>query len=525
MGSSQGLTGIIYRAYNRFFGRGKVYSEFIKNKEPKGSLLLAQSREVFSYNPKFSVVIPLYETNPRFLEELLLSFLNQTYKNFELCISDASSFEEVEVHKEICEKYSGLGLSVNFIPLDKNLGISGNTNRAIEEATGEFVVFCDHDDTVAADTLYSMARALNEDPTLDGFYSEQDYLTENGKRRVLPVFKPDLDMELLRNCNYITHIFAVRKTVVDAVGMLDSKMDGSQDYDFILRVLEYTKNIRHIPKVLYHWRLSSDSTSANPESKAYAYDAGKEALASHFRRQNIEFEKIEYKSEIGRYHTSYAIAGNPLVSLVAGDSELGVTEAFKSQSYKNYEVVKDPKEARGDYLLFLGEKIFPGNLDFIKELLYFAQREDVGAVAPRIDGRDGKILSAGKVFGIGGFIGEGLFGTLVNSNAGLWWGCSIRNISAAGFSALMTRRDLYFSNLPEDKMGDFKDIDYCLTLRKKGKSILFNPFSRALFRGKAKHPEKSLGKDELILKWGEKLKEPDPYYNINFKKDRANYIL
>lgn len=520
-----GLKELIVIVYNRFYWFRKAYRNFMRTKEPKDSELDAQSREEFSYNPKYSVVIPLYKTEKLCLEELLQSFLNQTYKNVELCLADSSPDSDKTVLKEVCDKYVENGLSINYIPLEKNLGISGNTNVAIEAATGDFIIFCDHDDTVALDTLYECTKRLNADPTIDAFYSEQDFLSSDGKIRKDPIFKPDLDMEFLRNCNYITHIFVVRKTIIDAVGMLNPEMDGSQDYDFILRVCEYTKKVCHIPSVLYHWRLVATSTAANPEVKMYAYEAGKKAVASHLTKQGIDIEKVDYDMSIGRYHTTYVIKNNPLVSVVVNNPGKALFKALEVQDYKNTEIVNNVNEAKGDYLLFLDDYVVPENESFVRELLGFAQREDVGAVVPRIDFKNGYVYSMGKVLGVNGFMGDGLFNMHRESKEGLWWGHSVRTVSAAGFEALMTKRESYFSNIPKEEMGDFKDVDYCLSLRKCGKSIIANPYANGTYTGKNKIKDKSLGKDALLLKWENVFKEADPYYNIHFSSDRANYNL
>ena len=176
-------------------------------------------------------------------------------------------------------------------------------------------MLCDHDDTIALNTLYEMTKAVNENPEIDVIYTDEDKVTMDGKHYFEPHFKPDFNLDYLRSTNYICHIFVVKKTIVDEVGTLRSKYDGAQDYDFILRCCEKAKVIHHIPKVLYHWRSHPASTAGNPESKLYAYEAGRKAVEAHYKRLGID-AAVVMTENYGHYRTQFTIEGQPLISII-----------------------------------------------------------------------------------------------------------------------------------------------------------------------------------------------------------------
>ena len=238
----------------------------------------------FKYNPKYSFIIPVYNVEKKLLTECLESILSQTYDNYEICIADDHSTNEETINtlKEY-EKYE----NIKIVWRDKNDMISASSNSALDIATGDYIVLVDNDDTIDKDALYYFTEVLNNDKSIDMIYSDEDKLDYNGKR-MEPHFKPDYSPETFHSLNYICHLTAIRKTIVDKLGGFRSEYDGSQDYDLFLRVEDKTQNIYHVDKILYHWRQTRTSTAGYLGNKSYAYIAGKNALIDTFKRRNIK---------------------------------------------------------------------------------------------------------------------------------------------------------------------------------------------------------------------------------------------
>ena len=220
------------------------------------NLLELQRRYIFKEDYKFSIVVPVYRTNAEYLRAMIDSIKAQTYSDWELCIVDASEYKSGEDKEtiNIIEKYLADDKRIKFKVLEENHGISANTNAAIEMATGDFIVFADHDDMLAPDALFECAKLLENEPDADIIYSDEDKIVAGGTKRFQPYFKPNFNIDLLRANNYICHLFVVRMSIAKQVGILNPDLDGAQDYDYILRCAEKTDSIYHIPKILYHWR-------------------------------------------------------------------------------------------------------------------------------------------------------------------------------------------------------------------------------------------------------------------------------
>lgn len=542
------------------------YDEWIRRQGPRGKAWLAQRRERFAWEPVFSVVIPLYNTPIPFLKRIMDSVLYQTYRKVELCLADGSSNDEAE--RYIKSRYRK-EKRVKYMRLKQNRGISVNTNRAISMATGEFIVFADHDDALTADAFYEMAKALNRDPKIEILYSDEDKVNKNDTNYFGPHLKSVFDMDLLTCNNYICHIFAVKREILEKVGELRKEYDGAQDYDFVLRCCEQSAHICHIPKVLYHWRVHPESTAGNPQSKLYAFEAGRRAVEDHYRRMGVEAE-VESTDMLGRYRTKRAVLGEPLVSVLIPNMDhvkelaLCLESLFERTEYPNFEVLiiennsKEPEtfafyeeqkkkrpnlrvirwergfnyaaihneavqEAKGEYLLLLNNDVEILNGDWMREMLSHCQREEVGAVGAKLYYPDGTIQHAGVVVGFGGVAGhlfagagkeqEGYMGALV----------SVRQVSAVTAACMMTKKSLYkqVGGMDESFEVAYNDVDYCLKLRAMGKAVLFTPYAELTHyesrsRGLEDTPEKKArlireGK-HFAAKWPEILETGDPYF-------------
>ncbi|MBO4389654.1 MAG: glycosyltransferase, partial [Lachnospiraceae bacterium] len=264
-----------HKDYAKFMDRYYLYEEHRRE----------QLNEEFTYTPKISVVIPVYAPDPDYFREMMDSIFAQTYTSYEICVACGTK-GNIAV-SQMLRKYKAENKAFNFTVLEKNEGISGNTNIALKMATGDLLIFADQDDLFVNDAFYQIVKGLNDYPDADIIYTDEDKVTADGRTLYEPHFKPDFSPDLLCTNNYIGHITAVKKKVVDQVGLLNPEMDGSQDFDFLLRCAEHSARIVHIPKVLYHWRSNAGSVASTSSAKLYALEAAKRAVTEHVERCNI----------------------------------------------------------------------------------------------------------------------------------------------------------------------------------------------------------------------------------------------
>ena len=288
-----------------------LYQTWLKENRVTKKELNQQRKTVFRENIKFSLVVPLYKTDKYLLKALVDSVLAQTYSNWELCLSDGSGADSPI--RSILEEYQKKDPRIKVVFNEKQLQISDNTNAAIGIATGNYIAFADHDDTLAEEAFYQMAKEISQHPEADLIYSDEDIIDIRGNR-LFPHFKPDFNPDYLCCVNYICHLVVVKRTLLDRTGLLRPEYDGSQDFDFLLRCTEHTdsEKIRHIPKILYHWRSHEGSTAGNPDDKPYAVIAGEKALAGHYERMGIKAE-VEYTGCPVVLRTQFVIEGDPKV--------------------------------------------------------------------------------------------------------------------------------------------------------------------------------------------------------------------
>ena len=277
---------------------------------PSREVLESQRQKKWDAPVRFSVVVPAYETKEEFLKVLIDSLLEQTYSYWELIIADASSTDRVKTY---LEKYTDD--RIKYYVLENNAGISENTNRGIEKATGEYIGLLDHDDYLTPDALYEMALAIEkgkENGQEYGLlYSDEDKCDERGEKFYDPHFKTDFNLDLFLTNNYICHFCVMKRELMQKL-KFRKEFDGAQDYDIFLRAVGelWNRNSRvedticHIPKVLYHWRCHNDSTAANPQSKQYAYDAGRRALQDFVDARGWK-AKVEEMAHVGFYKVIY----------------------------------------------------------------------------------------------------------------------------------------------------------------------------------------------------------------------------
>ena len=506
----------------------------------------------------------------------------QTYSNWELCLSDGSGANSplTGILKELTAKDA----RIKVISHDCALQISENTNSAIEAAAGEFIAFADHDDELTPHALFECVKALNDHPGTLVIYSDEDKMSMDGHKFFQPHFKPNYNPDLLCTVNYICHLFVVSRTVIDKVGMLRKEFDGAQDYDFVFRCVEAVKDeeIYHVPKILYHWRCHEDSTAENPESKTYAFDAGRRAVQEHYNRTGIHAE-VKNGEFLGLYRTRFIRDYDPLISIIIpnkdhiDDLKRCMDSIEQNSTYKNYEYIivennsTDPKTfeyykkleaenekahvvywdgvfnysainnygvsfAKGEYLLLLNNDTEIINPDCLEELLGYCMRKDVGAVGARLYYEDDTIQHAGVVIGFGGIAGH----CFVLQPRGTTGYCH-RIICAQDYSAvtaacMMVKRTAFeeVGGLSEELQVAFNDIDFCMKLRSAGYLIVYNPYAELYHyesksRGLEDTPEKVARFNREISifekRWPDILRNGDPYYNPNLTLKSQDFSL
>ncbi|MCI5509712.1 MAG: glycosyltransferase family 2 protein [Oliverpabstia sp.] len=559
-----------------------IYQKWLPRHLPTKKDLERQRQEKFSWEPMFSVVVPLYKTPEKYLRALVESLQRQTYSNWELCLSDGSGKDSPI--REVLEDLKKSESRIKVIYHQESLQIAQNTNAAIEAASGDFIVFADHDDELTDHALYECVKVLNENRDIEVIYSDEDKMTMDGHKFFQPHFKPDFNIDLLCTVNYICHLFVAKKELIDRVGMLRKEFDGAQDYDFIFRCVEAAgdKKICHIPKILYHWRCHEDSTSENPESKLYAFDAGQRAVQAHYDRIGVPVE-ITKGEFLGLYRTKFLIDHDPLISIIIpnkdhiDDLKRCMDSIEKKSTYRNFEfiIVENNSEkqetfayyqqleainpkvhvvywkdkfnysainnfgvqyAKGDYILLLNNDTEIINDDCLEELLGYCTRVDVGAVGARLYYEDDTIQHAGVVIGFGGIAGH----CFVQQKRGFTGYCH-RIICAQDYSAvtaacMMVKKEAFekVGGLTEAFEVAFNDIDFCLKLGKAGYHVVYNPYAELYHyesksRGLEDTPEKVARFNREIAefekRWPEILRDGDPYYNPNLTLDSQDFSL
>lgn len=556
------------------------YNKWLQHHLPSKEILKQQRKTSFAFEPKISIVVPLYKTKSEYLKEMIDSVKEQTYTNWELCLSDGSGSDS-PIEAEL-NAYEAGDDRIRVVRHEKSLHISENTNAAIEIATGDFIAFMDHDDILPPHALFECVRAINENPETEIIYTDEDKTSMEGNDHFQPHFKPDFNPDLLCSQNYISHFFVVKRELQEKVGVLRPEFDGSQDYDFILRCVENSDKICHIPKILYHWRCHAESTAQNPESKLYAFEAGKRAVQAHYDRLGMKAE-VSMGEHLGLYRTRFIRSKDPLVSILipnmdhVDDLRRCIDSIEEKSTYRNYEYIiiennskeettfayykeleeSNPKvkivyykgtfnysdinnfgeaHANGEYLLLLNNdtKVISG--DWLEEMLGYGMRPDTGIVGARLYYGDDTIQHAGVILGLGGMAGHGFvqfpkydpgyFGRIITA----------QNYSAVTAACMLVRKSVYdeVGGLSTDLAVAFNDVDFCLKVREAGYLIVYNPYVELYhFESKSRGLEDTPEKQERFRKevatlekhWPDVFKKTDPYYNPNLTVTRGDFSL
>lgn len=470
----------------------------------------------------FSIIVPLYHTPLQFLKEMVDSVLQQAYSNWELILVNASPDDA-----ELVSALAALDDErIRVIEISENKGIAENTNVGVLAANGDYVFLLDHDDFIEPLALYEYAQALVEDPSIDVLYCDEDYFNEE-RGFVNPHFKSDFNIDLLHCHNYITHFLGMRASLIKEL-LLDSTYDAAQDYDLLLRAVEQTRAIKHIPHVLYHWRMHNLSTSMNHDTKVEAAENGRRALQAHLDRCGI-MARTELTEYPYIYRPIYEVEGAPKVSILIPSKDNAdvlrrcIDSIEQKSTYKNYEIIviennstasetfemyeklqQDYSRVKvitwehefnysainnygvqfveGDYLLLLNNDTEVISPDWIEGLLSICQRSDVGIVGAKLLFPDDTVQHAGVIMmcSDGSSIGgpAHIFASLDSQDPGYYYRAVLKqDLSAVTGACLMTKRSLFqeLGGLSEDFAVAYNDVDYCLRVREKGLLVVFNP--------------------------------------------------
>ena len=533
--------------------------------------------------PKISIVVPLYNTPLNFLEELLDSVVNQTYRNWELCCVDAGQDTAVGQHVQARAKADP---RIRYQKLTENEGIAGNTNHGFELATGDYIALLDHDDILHPCALWYTAQAIVEQGA-DFVYTDEATFEGKVENVVLYHFKPDFMLDNLRSNNYICHLTTFSKVLMEQAGGGErAEYNGSQDYDLFLRLTEKARKIAHIPHALYYWRSSPNSTASDISAKTYCIDAGIAALKAHYARCGVAVDDVTLiPGTPGYYKTDYTMAHPGRVSILIPtcdhirDLETCVESIYARTTYPDFEILlieNNSKEeqtfrsyermqkehpdtlkvltwqgkgfnysalnnlgaryASGEYLLLLNndtEVITPG---WLEEMVMYAQQKRVGCVGAKLLYPDDTIQHAGVGFGIGGVAGH-LHKYFPATSDGYMGRLNyVQDVYGDTAACLLIRKEIYdeVHGLDESYAVAFNDVDFCVRVREAGYTNVFTPFAQLYHyesksRGMEDNPEKQKRFQGEVLRfqarWGDLLAKGDPCTNPNFDIQREDFSL
>lgn len=519
-----------------------AYDRWIARHTP-GAADLARMREEserLPYRPLISLITPVYNTDPRWLRACIDSVRAQVYSNWELCLCDdgSTSPETIAVLDQQRDP------RIRVTRLERNAGISTASNAALATVTGELVALLDHDDELTPDALYEVVRHLNASPDTDIVYSDEDK-RDPDLRLSEPFFKPDWSPEHLLSAMYTCHLTVARKALVDGVGGFRVGYEGAQDHDLMLRLSEVTSRIHHLPKILYHWRRTPESTASAGSAKPWADDSGRRALQDFVARTGTQAEVVS-GGVPGLYRVRFAVRGEPVVTMVvvgarenarAHDWMAAATGRWGSARLDLIELNNEPslvaninsavRLSAGAHVLVVDATLIPEDDEWVGALLEYSQQDAIGAAGAKIQYADGRLRHIGVITCIERGPARALHGHAGNTYGYFSSAIGVRNYSAVSGECLMTRREVF------DGVGGFNeqlpwsgaDVDYCLRVRQAGKRVVFTPYAR--LRRPAVSPPAELdegARAALRAVWGPVL-DADPYYNVNLSRRSADYLL
>ena len=516
----------------------------------------------FVSQPLISILTPVFDTPVPWLREAVESVLSQVYENWELLLIDDGSTDA-----DLLRALPALTVRdsrIRLVRLESHQGISAALNKGVDHANGEWIAFLDHDDVLEADALFQNVRLLQENPELDLIYSDEDKLTDQGFDS--PILKPDWSPDFFLSCNYLCHMIFLRRDLVPEVGGFQSQFDGSQDYDLLLRVSERTNRIYHIPRVLYHWRRSENSSASDVRQKPGQLEASWRAIGAHLDRRGEQAHvAVDWRTHA--FYVRRELCETKKISVIipsfrgSASLERCIASVVSTTRYQNYEIVIVQKgerdkiaEAATDFsqrilyladavndsaannyavahtdspwLLFLHDNIEAIGPDWLTIMTEHVQRPETGAVGPRLVNKGGTIEHAGLVLGVNG-IAQSAFRGFPADHPGVNRQLQMtRNYSAVSGACLLMRREVFqqIGGFDQNLSSVLADVDLCLKIRRAGYLIVYTPLAKLCWDPSP--PERSDASAEVIMRqrWSDVL-ERDPYYNPNLSRERADFSL
>jgi O-antigen biosynthesis protein len=553
-------------------GPDSEYGKYIEQNclLPATVKIIKKQIEQFDYKPLISIVMPVYNVEEKWLIRAIESVRNQIYDKWELCIcDDASTAPHI---KPLLERYAADG-RIKIVFRQKNGGIVKASNEALKLARGAYVGLLDHDDELAPEALCEVVSTLQE-TLYDLIYSDEDKIDREDVR-CEPFFKPDWSPDLLLSCNYVSHFGVYRRKIIESIGGFREGFDGSQDYDLVLRFTEKTQMIKHVPRILYHWRKIPGSAAASVEAKPYAYESAKKALADAMKRRKIEGKITDGKWK-GSYRIKRDIAGTPLISVIIPfkDQKEALKKCIESiiakSTYKNYEIILVNNgseltetmqylesvsgknrisllnydapfnysainnfavgQAEGEYVILLNNDTEVITPDWMETMLEHAQRNEVGAVGIKLLYPNDTIQHAGVLLGLGGLAGHAFCRLPAAENGSFGLADVIRDYSSVTAACMMVKKSVYVGcgGFNEQQLAiAFNDVDFCLRLREQGYLIVYTPYA-ALYHHESlsRGFEVNVREIEYVQRrHGGLLHDGDPYYNKNLTLERSDFSL
>lgn len=557
---------------SQIYMRRKLSQKKNPPKEPSGKELEDMRIQCasFEYRPKISIITPVLNTREEWLRSSIESVLHQIYDNWELCIADDGS-DQPHIRETLnCYQQKDARIKVKY--LNENQGVSGASNEALAMASGEFIGFLDHDDQLLPNALYEVVLMLNRNASADFIYSDEILISKRGKP-VFAYFRPDFSLDYMLSHCYIVHFVVIRASILKKIGGFRAEFKVSQDYDLFLRVLSQTRNVLHIPKILYRWRQYESSTGHLLKERVM--ESSRRALQDFADREGIKgvvwgtknFNFFRLKRDIlDRPKISIIIPTKDRIDLlkrciesiqnrssydnyeiiiVDNMSQEEETAAYLDGLGKSYRIIKFNEKfnysklnnyaaefARGEHLLFLNNDIEVLNSDWLEAMLEQSQRDEIGCVGAKLLYPDRKIQHVGVVVGWGGRA-EHIYKWLHSNDIGyMGHFVSIRNYSAVTAACMMLRKSIFneVGGFDERFEIGFGDVDLCLRVRELGYENLFTPYAELLHyesatRGRSfsfdPHPNDT---KRFIERWQEYIKGGDPYYNPNLPLDSYDIL-
>ena len=501
--------------YGRWFARHRVSAE-------EAAKLREQSR-TFSYRPLLSILTPTFNPNDEFLTAAVESVIAQAYENWELILIDDGSSDS-RAHALL--KNLGRRDARIQIGVQEHGGISSALNTGLARARGDWIALLDHDDLLEPDALFRAIELVQNDREADVIYSDEDKIVDG--KLAAPLLKPDWSPEFFRTHDYLGHFVVMRRDLARAE--FRSEFDGAQDYDLLLRISEKTDRIRHIPRVLYHWRRTAESTAHNIRRKPGALEAGRRAIEEHLvRRQENARVTIDWETHL--YRVRREIPSEKISIIINGAAAHDAERIRAKTNFPNFEIVANPKEATGEYVLFLDPDLEPLDENWLSAMGEQLSNPRIGAVGARIVSSDDAIESAGLILSPNGSVGSAFAGYPRNFRGANRQLQAVRNYSAVSASCLLTRREVLEKTASGNAMGslDFARDDrvcvgteFCLNLREHGLRTLSIPYAEVR-RTSARENASRMCLD-LQKRWPEMFRR-DPYYNPNLSSERADFSL